>query len=160
MLRRILKLLHLFGSIGLAGGLGAYMIMLWAGPGPESVLEHAALRQSLAMLSKWLIVPSLLAVVLSGVLSMAVHHPFQDKGWVWAKLLSGLLIFESSLATIDGPARRAAEIAERARLGEIDAAIMAMLINDRWGAWWVLLALFAANVVLGVWRPRFSRRSR
>ena len=160
MLRRSLKLLHIFGAIGLAGGLAAYMLVLGAGPGPEAVPEHAALRQSLAMLSRWLIVPSLVAVILSGVLAMAVHHPFQDKGWVWAKLLSGLLIFESSLATIDGPARRAAEVAERARLGEIDAASMATLINDRWGAWWVLLTLFAANVVLGIWRPRFSRRSR
>lgn len=160
MLRRFLKLLHTFGAIGLVGGLGAYMLILGTGPGPEVVPEHAALRQSLAMLSKWLIVPSLLGVILSGVLSMAVHHPFQDKGWVWAKLLSGLLIFESSLATIDGPARRAAEVAERARLGEIDAASMAALINDRWGAWWVLLVLFFANVVLGIWRPRFSRPSR
>ncbi len=160
MLRRLLKLLHTFGSIGLAGGLGAYMLLLGTGPGPEAIPEHAALRQSLAILSKWLIVPSLLTVILSGILSMAVHHPFHDKGWVWAKLLSGLLIFESSLATIDGPARRAAEIAERARLGEIDVTSMATLINDRWGAWWVLLTLFAANVVLGIWRPRFSRPSR
>ena len=136
------------------------MLVLGAGPSPEAVSEHAALRQSLAMLSKWLILPSLVAVILSGILAMAVHHPFQDKGWAWAKLLSGLLIFESTLATVDGPARRAADIAERARLGEIDAASMMLQINDRWGAWWVLLAIFLLNVVLGIWRPRFSRRSK
>ena len=134
------------------------MLVLGAGPAPEAVSEHAALRQSLAMLSKWLILPSLVAVVLSGILSMAVHHPFQDKGWVWSKLLAGLLIFESTLATVDGPARRALDIAERARLGEIDAAAMMLEINDRWGAWWVLLTIFLLNVVLGIWRPRFSRR--
>ncbi len=158
MLRRSLKLLHILGAVGLAGGLGAYMLVLGAGPAPEAVSEYAALRQSLAMLSKWLILPSLVAVVLSGILSMAVHHPFQDKGWVWAKLLADLLIFESTLATVDGPARRALDIAERARLGEIDAAAMMLEINDRWGAWWVLLTIFLLNVVLGIWRPRFSRR--
>ena len=94
-----------------------------------------------------------------GILSMAVHHPFHNAGWVWAKLLVGFLILESCLATIDAPARDAAEAAARALTGEIDMRALALQVNDRWGAWWVLLTLFAANIAMAIWRPRFIRRT-
>lgn len=88
---------------------------------------------------------------------MAVHFPFRNKGWVWLKALLGLLVFEASLASIDGPAQWAAVWSAAAVSGEIDAAALADLIDDKWGAWWMLLAIFAANVVPGVWRPGLMR---
>ena len=111
-------------------------------------------------MSKWLILPSMLATLTSGLLAMAVHFPFQDKGWVWLKAILGLLVFEATLASIDGPAQRAATWSAAALSGEIDASALAGMIEDKWGAWWMLLVIFVANVVLGVWRPRFSRPSR
>lgn len=158
--RRLLKILHTLGSIGLAGGLAAFMIVLAWGPTPDALSEYAELRGSLAALSKWLILPSMVATLISGLLSMAVHFPFQDKGWVWVKAVSGLLVFEASLASVDGPAKAAAAASAAAVAGEIDAASLASVIDDKWGAWWMLLAIFVANVVLGVWRPRFIRRAR
>ena len=148
------------GSAGLIGGLAAYMLIVANAAAPDNIVEFAAARQTLALVSKYLIVPSLMAVLLSGVLSMAVHHPFHNAGWVWAKLLIGFLILESSLATIDAPARDAAAASARALAGEIDLATMATQVQDRWGAWWVLLALFAGNVAMAIWRPRFVRPTR
>lgn len=155
-----MKILHTTGSIGLAGGLAAFMIVLAAGPEPGAVSEYASLRESLARLSKVLIVPSLVITLTSGLLSMAVHFPFQNRGWVWVKAALGLLVFEASLVHIDGPAKAAAALSARAQRGEIDPTALANLVQDRWGAWWILLAIFAANVILAIWRPRFSKKRR
>jgi hypothetical protein len=156
-MRRILKVLHTLGAIGLAGGLAAFMLVLAAGPEPAAAGEYAALRRALATLSGWLILPSMVATLVSGLLAMAVHFPFQDRGWVWAKAVSGLLVFEATLASVDGPAKAAATHSASAVAGEIDSATLAGLIDDKWGAWWMLLAIFVTNVVLAIWRPRFIR---
>lgn len=156
MLRRLLKFLHTASAAGLAGGLAAYMMVLAYGPTPESVSEYAALRQSLAVVSKWLLMPSMVLVLVSGLLAMAAHYPFMEAPWVWVKAVSGILVFEATLGAIDAPAQRAAASAARAVNGEIDAAELAALIHNEWGAWWMVLALSAANVALAIWRPRFK----
>lgn len=157
MMRRLLKFLHTLGAIGFAGGIAGYLIFLSTGPEVMPTEDFARFRDALASLSRWLIVPSLAAVMLSGVLSMAVHHPFHNAGWVWAKAGLGLVMFEAALASIDGPARRAAQAAADAAAGSIDAAELAAGVNDRVGALWVMLALAAINVILAIWRPRFVR---
>ena len=158
-MRKFLKLLHTFGAIGYAGGLAAYMLLATLVPDPAVTVEFATVRQGIADVSGWIILPSMVALLLSGLLSMAVHHPFQNMGWVWAKALTGLLIFEATLATVDGPAKRAAAAAHAALNGELAATELALRVNDRIGALWVLLFLAAINVVLAIWRPRFIRPS-
>ena len=125
-----------------------------------TVADYVTLRVSLAAVSNWLIVPSMALVLLSGLFAMAIHFPYQNALWVWLKLLGAFLIFESTLATVDGPARKAAAAAARLHAGDIDTAGFNSVVTDYWGAWWVILALCVANVALGVWRPRFgSKRS-
>lgn len=155
--KRFMKLLHSLSSIGLTGGLATYMLVLWAGPDISSLAEYSAMRQSLAMVAKWLLVPSMLVVLVSGLWAMAIHYPYHEAPWVWLKALSGILIFEATLASIDAPAQGAAEAALAAVNGEIDSAQLAKLVRDEWGAWWMILALNVANIVLATWRPRFSR---
>ena len=75
-MRRLLKFLHTMSTIGITGGLAAYMLVLATGPPVESLEAYAAMRESLAMLSKWLIMPSMLIVVVSGLLPIAAHFPF------------------------------------------------------------------------------------
>lgn len=159
-MRRLLKFLHTMSAIGLTGGLAAYMMVLAYGPPVESLEAYAAMRESLAMVSKWLILPSMLIVVLSGLLAIAAHYPFAEAPWVWVKALAGILVFESTLMAIDGPAQRAAELSEKALGGEVDPSQLAGLVSDEWGAWWILLGLFTANVVLAIWRPRFGLRGK
>jgi hypothetical protein len=102
--------------------------------------------------------PSMLVTLASGLLAMAVHHPFQNMLWVWLKALTGLLVFEAILASVDGPARRAATAARAALDGELNLSELEAAVHDHVVALWILLGLFALNVVLGVFRPRFRKR--
>ena len=155
-MRRLLKFLHSMAAVGMTGGLAAYMVVLHSAPEIGTVAEHAALRDSVAIVSKWLIVPSMAVVLLSGIFAMAIHFPFHNAPWVWLKLVAGILIFESTLATVDAAARKNAEAVTQAVAGEIDPAMLATAVKDYWGAWWVILALCVANIAVGVWRPWFG----
>lgn len=155
-MKRAMKLLHVIGTVGFAGGLTAYMLILANAPELAATSDYAVLRGSLALVAKWMIVPSMIVSVTSGLLAMAFHYPYHDAPWVWVKALTGVLIFEASLMSIDAPAQKAADAAASAVAGEIDAATLATLVRDEWIAMWVVLALAAVNIVLGTWRPRFS----
>jgi hypothetical protein len=155
-MRRLLKFLHTLAAIGFAGGLAAYMLVLTGAPEVSSVSEYAALRASLVPVTKWLLMPSMLLGLISGLLAMAVSPAFQNAPWVWAKALSGILIFEAGLSAIDAPIRSAAAASAQAVAGEVDPRILADLVRDEWGAWWALLGLAVANVALAIWRPRFG----
>ena len=156
--RRTVKFLHTFTGLGLVGGLAAYMLVLWAGPPVPSLSEYAAMRTSLAAVSKWLILPSMLGVVVSGLIAMALNFSYMEAPWAWLKLLSGVLVFEGSLGGIDGPAQATALLSAQALAGEVDAATLAAGIKDEWIAFWTLLFLSAANIALATWRPKFKRR--
>lgn len=158
--KRSVKFLHTFTGLGLVGGLAAYMLVLWAGPEVDSLQAYAAMRESLAAVSRWLIMPSMLGVLITGLLAMALHFSYMEAPWVWLKMLSGVLVFEASIGSVDGPARAAVILSERAVAGEIDAAALAAGVHDEWGAFWALLFLSAMNVALATWRPkfRFARR--
>jgi len=157
-MRRTLKFLHTMGSIGITGGLAAYMLVLAMLPESAALDTQLVVRDGLALVSKWLILPSMLMVLLSGLLAIAANTAFLEAPWVWIKGLAGILVFESTLLAIDGPAQRALKLTNKAVAGEIDAAALPGMIQDEWGAWWILLGLFTANVVLSIWRPRFGHR--
>ena len=158
--RKLVKIIHTVSAFAYAGGIAAYLFVLMAAPEPTGIQELVTLRTSLAFVAKWLIVPGMLVVLVSGLISMMVHTPFMEQGWVLLKALSGVLVFEATLASIEAPAQRAREAAERAAAGEFDLAELTGLIQDEWMALWVLLGLAIANTVLGVWRPRFRGKRR
>ena len=87
---------------------------------------------------------------LAGLLAIAVNRGFHNASWAWVKLATGVLVFEGGFVSVLGPLQRAAE-------QEPGAADAAALAATR-GTIWVLLAIAAVNVVLGIWRPRFRRR--
>jgi hypothetical protein len=157
-MKRLLKFVHSLSAIGLTGGLGAYMLVLAAAPESAELAAYASLRTSLAFVSKWMIVPSMLLVILSGLVAMIAHYKFMEMPWVWIKALSGLVIFEATLASIDAPAQQAASAMAQAVAGEIDASTLAKLVRNEWGAWWMLFGLSVLNIALAVWRPRFGWR--
>lgn len=134
------------------------MLALAGGPDPADVAGYAALRHSLEVVADWVIVPSMGLVTTSGLLAMGVHYPFQDAPWVWVKAVSGILIFEATLASVAAPAGRAADLAAAALEGQISAMELASRVDDKWVAWWVLMTLSALNVAFAIWRPRFGRR--
>lgn len=156
-MRRLLKLLHTLGAIGLMGSMACLVVMLLALPAPAALPAYAALRGAMGDIATWVVFPSLALTLVAGLLSMAVNRAFHNAGWAWAKLATGILVFEWSFVAIIGPLQEEAELSRRAAAGQGDAAALGASLGAEVGSLWVMLAVAALNVVLGVWRPRFSR---
>jgi len=156
---RLIKILHEIGAAGVMGAFAACLVLVMRGPA-QPLVAYAAVRQSIAAISQWLLLPSLALVLISGLLSIAVNRAFHNAAWAWIKALLGISVFEGTLVTINASARRAAELATLAANGHADAAQLAQVLRTERGGLWLLLALSLVNIVLAVWRPRLYRTSR
>ncbi len=156
-MRRLLKFLHTMGAIGMMGAMAALLVTLSFTPEPTSLPEYASIRAAMGGIAERLFLPSMAVVLVSGLVSMAVTPAFHNSGWVWMKLATGIITFEGSLLAVQGPMQREAALSARALAGEIDVGALASSMQAEWGSLWVLLFVAAVNVVLGVWRPKFSR---
>lgn len=157
-MKKILKSLHTVGSVGITGAVAAHLVLLTALPGLATVAEAAALRTGIAAVATWLLLPSLLLVLVSGLLAIAAQPAFGSAGWVWVKVALGLVIFEGTLVSVQRPAERNLDYTLQAVAGKIDAAELEAMLHSEWGALWVILAVCIANIILGIWRPRLVRR--
>ena len=157
--RQVFRGGHHFGSAGVLGAFAACLAMVSFALEPSASLEaYAASRASIAVVCKWVLVPSLLLVLVSGLAALGANPAYHDAGWAWLKALTGLAMFEGTLLTVDSTARQAAELTAAATAsGLLDAAALDALISRERGGLWGLLAVAVANVVLGVWRPRLTR---
>ena len=88
------------------------MVLLALAP-QDSPAAYADLRQSIAAISDYVLLPSLAIALISGLFSMAVHRPFLDKGWVWIKAALGILMFKGVLTIIGAKADHAAAVARQ-----------------------------------------------
>lgn len=158
MISRLLKTLHQVGAIGVMGALACCVVLVVVAP-RDSLVEYAALRQGIAAITRWVLVPSLAIVLVSGLLAIAANNAYKDAGWAWIKALLGILMFEGTLLTIEASARRAAELsAIAAASGQADPKALEPLLRTEWGGLWLMLGLSFANILLAVWRPRLYRR--
>jgi Predicted integral membrane protein (DUF2269) len=157
-MKRTLKLLHVLGAMGVTGSFAASIVLLTFAPATSPV-AFAAVRASIAMISKWLLVPSLALVLISGLLAIAVNRAFHDAGWAWIKALLGISMFEGTLLTVAASASRAADLSKAALAGGGNMAELAQVLRTEWNSLWFLLGLAMVNIVLAVWRPRLVRRT-
>ena len=155
-MRRAIKFLHTVASGGMIGAFLCYLVILAFAPqgSPQALAD---LRQTISALCNYLLLPSLALALVSGLLSMAVHKPFLEHRWVWAKAVVGLSLFEATLAVIHAKAAAANEEAAKIAAGNGDAAALASIVTNEWATLGALLALCAAQVALGVWRPRLGK---
>lgn len=107
-------------------------------------------------LCDYILVPSLGVVLVSGFVSMLVHKPYMQKGWVWAKALTTIGIFEATLAVVQSKARDGADIAAKIASGELAPSALDELSRE-WGSIMVVLTLAVLNVLVGVWRPKIEK---
>jgi len=159
MARRLLKLLHEIGAAGLLGALAVDIVLLWR-MRPATLHEHVQLREALATIADWVILPSLFVVLVSGLLAMAVHRPFTGQRWVWLKAALGIAMFEGTLGALHATASRGADLVRAAAVDGGAAASLAALHRHEWLGLWFILALSLVNVLLAVWRPRLARAGR
>jgi hypothetical protein len=154
--RRALKILHEIGSAGIIGAIGAHLVLI--GTADVSTPEaYAVLRHGIEVVTERILLPSLLVVLVSGVLGIGFHPPFHNAGWAWIKAATGVSMLEGTLGGIQGTARDAAALAAKVARGEAPASAMDDVLRHERGALWTILFLSIANIVLGVWRPRFVK---
>lgn len=156
MWARILKILHQLGAVGVMGSLACCVVLVSTAP-KDSLAGYAAVRAGIDAIASWILVPSLMITLISGLLAIAVTKAFMDTGWAWIKALLGLVMFEGTLLTIQSSATRANELAATALAsGTADEAALAPLLRTEWAGLWTMLALSLANILLAVWRPSFK----
>ena len=156
-MRKFVKFLHTFASCGLIGALLGYLVVLIIAP-QATAQAYADKRLIIQGISQYILLPSLGISLVSGLISMMVHRPFQELRWVWAKAILGLSMFEATLAVIQAKASSAAEEATKLASGAGDPAALASMIANEWLTLYAILALSAAQVALGIWRPALGRR--
>ncbi|KAA2238274.1 hypothetical protein [Salinarimonas soli] len=156
-MRRFLKFLHTMGSLGYAGALAALLVMMSRLPAPSALDGYALIRGTMSAVATWLLFPSVALVLLAGLVSMAVTRAYHNAGWVWLKLLTGVLVFEGTFVGVLGPMQVEAEQSAAALAGRVDRATLGASLGAEQGTLWLLLAVATANVVLGIWRPRLTR---
>lgn len=157
-MKQAVKFLHTVSSCGLIGALLGHMLILWHAP-QANVEQYATLRATIAQIAQYILVPSLGVSLVTGLVALLVHNPYQSKRWVWVKAVLGFLMFESTLAVTQSKAVAAAEFAQRIARGESVAETQRLLneaIHSEWTVLYALLALSLAQTALGVWRPRLQ----
>lgn len=153
-MRRLLKFLHTLGAVGLVGSMASlFVLALWTPP-PAALAEYALMSGAAAAIATWVFFPSLAVTLLAGLLAIAVNRAFHNAGWAWAKLASGILIFEGGFTAVLGPIQERARESAQALAQHADPATLAGG-SDR-NALLALLAVALANIALGIWRPRLT----
>lgn len=147
-----MKALHEIGAIGVGGGLLACLVV-GATANAAAPAEFAAARQAIAAIARFVLVPSLGLVLVSGLLAIAATKGYHSAGWAWVKALLGIGVFEATLVTV-GASGRQAELAALAAGG--DAGLLASMLQAERNTLWLLIALSVVNVVLAVWRPKLT----
>jgi hypothetical protein len=128
--------------------------------GPQgSAAQYADMRHTINQICNLLLLPSLAIVLVTGLLSMAVHRPFQERRWAWLKALLGIGMFEATLAIIQSKANYAALTSAKMATGDAPADALASALSTEWSSLAAILAISIANIVLGVWRPALAKRT-
>ena len=152
-----MKFLHTIGAIGLMGAMACLIVLLGFVDKPTSLSEYALISAAAGAIATWIFLPSLALTLIAGLLAIALNRSYHSAGWAWAKLATGVLIFEWGFTAILGPLQEEAELSARAVAGDVDPATLATSLSNEQNSLWVLLAVATTNVLLGVWRPRLTR---
>ncbi len=158
-MQRLLKFLHTMGAIGLMGATSCLLVLMSIAPPPDSLAGYAAIRGAMAEIANWIYLPSLALTLIAGLLAIAANSVYQNAGWAWVKLATGVLMVEGSMVFVLGPIQDEARRSADALAGHLDAAasVGTGAASAGRNPLWALLAVMTANVVLGVWRPRLVR---
>ncbi len=154
--RRVLKFLHTVAAAGLTGAIAALAIVMIVAPSAAGTAGYVPLMIPMVKIAGWLVTPSMVLTVVTGLLAMLANPAFYEAGWVWAKAATGVVLLEGSLHVL-GPLQEEAKRAGAVLAGGPDAASLTTLFSSEANTLWVLLAVSVANIALGVWRPRFIR---
>jgi hypothetical protein len=152
-----MKFAHTMGAMGFIGAIVCLVVLLSFTPAPTSLPQYALMRAAMGGIATWVFLPSLGVTLIAGLLAIAINKNYHSAGWAWAKLATGILVFEWGFTAVQGPMQQEAELSARALAGQLDASALAGSLGAERTSLLVLLGVATANVVLGVWRPRLTR---
>jgi hypothetical protein len=152
-----MKFAHTMGAMGFIGAIVCLIVLLDFTPAPTSLSQYALMRAAMGGIATWVFLPSLGLTLIAGLLAIAINKSYHSAGWAWAKLATGLLVFEWGFAAVQGPMQEEADLSARALAGQVDVSTLAGSVGAEQTSLLVLLGVATANVVLGVWRPRLTR---
>ena len=154
-MRKAVKFLHTLSACGMIGALAGYLVLLNWGPN-ATAQDYATTRQAIRVMCDYILVPSLGIVLVSGFVSMLAHAPYRHKGWVWAKAITTIGVFEATLMVVQSKARDGAGIALKIAAGQADKSALLELGSET-NAIALVLTLAIFNVLFGVWRPKLDK---
>src|SRR5262245_31825087 len=117
ILRRLLKILHELSAAGILGSLATCLVLALNGT-TTALPEYIAGRQAIVSITRWIMMPSMVVVLISGLLAMAATPAYLDTAWVWIKAALGLSMFEGTLMSVGNARERVAELAALAKAGQ------------------------------------------
>jgi hypothetical protein len=158
-MRRPLKFIHTVATAALVGALALQLVIAFR-YNPQLAADDATAlgaRAVLVEVTRWVMGPSLVVCVVSGLLLMGLNRTFASAGWVWAKALLGLMLVKGVITIQDPAVHELYALAVQGIAGKADAlAELARLARMEWLGGWLALALSVAAIAFGVWRPRFA----
>ena len=159
LMRKLLKFGHTMTAIGFLGSIAVLWVFHQQLPAPGEALEiYSAQRQIMVSISSLVLMPSLLITLLFGLASMAAVPGFHSAPWAWGKLATTVLMLEGSLLGIHSPMKKEAELAASALADNALVGELAMQSSAEQWSLVIIGSVAAANVALGVWRPRFRSK--
>ncbi len=158
-MRRPLKFIHTVATAALVGALALQLVIAFRYNPLLATDDATALgaRAVMAEVTRWVMGPSLVVCVVSGLLLMGLNRTFASAGWVWAKALLGLMLVKGVITIQDPAVHELYALAMQGIAGKADAlAELARLARMEWLGGWLALTLAVAAIAFGVWRPRFA----
>jgi Serine aminopeptidase, S33 len=156
MWKNLLKLLHFASLAGLGGGVVVILVLLDTidATSPAAV---AGMHAAIALICSGLVVPSLVVLLLTGMLLVVARPHLISARWVWAKALVGVIVAATILAGLQPLVLALASMSATGALGDAPPGPLASTVEtERWAAY-LTLANVVAAVVIAVWRPRLGR---
>lgn len=158
---RVAKLFHLLGLTLFLGSVFGHIVASIGGGEPGSAAFLAA-RENISLATRYLTLPGLALALVSG-LAMAGKSGLPALRQRWLLVHAGLAIaIVATTATIVGPAGQRILAASLAFAHNEPGATLAAILDaksweDAFGR--INLALALAAIVIGVFKPRLSRRA-
>ena len=155
MWKNLLKLLHYASLAGLGGGIVVILVLLDTidATSPAAV---ASMHTAIALVCGGLVVPSLIVLLLTGMLLVVARPQLINARWVWAKAFVGLIVAATLLAGFQPLVNALASMASTGALGTPPGPLADTVETERWAAY-LTLANVVAAMAIAVWRPRLGR---
>jgi hypothetical protein len=156
MWKNLLKLLHYLSLAGLGGGIVVILVLLDT-IDPSAPSAVAGMHAAIALVCSALVVPSMVVMLLTGMLLVVARPHLINARWVWAKAFFGVIVAATILAGFQPLVNALASMSATGALGDAPPGPLSTTVETERYAAYLALANILAAIVIAVWRPRLGR---